>query len=86
MDNNNSNSPQPPKRPRTRKSDGKFKGDGAGLNTAWEPTELAETVKEKEVKYEVKTKIDGTSNPSAGKYSKKSKVRPSFGNITTTFH
>lgn len=89
MDNNNSNSPQQPKRRRARKSDGSFKGDNPAtpdLNEAWEPTELIETVKEKEVKYSVQTKISGTSNPTAGKYAKKGKVQPSFGNITTTFH
>ncbi len=74
---------QPRRRARTPK--GQFDGSNQ-LNGAWEPTEIAEVVKEKEVKYEVKTKIDGSSNSTAGKYSKKSKVRPTFGKVTTTFH
>ena len=89
MATNSSNNPQPPKRRRARKADGSFKGDNPAtpnINEAWEPTDVAEVVKEKEVKYEVQTKVSGTSNPTAGKYSKKGKVRPSFGNITTTFH
>jgi len=87
MDNNNS--PQKPQRKRARKPNGSFKGDSPGtpgLNEAWEPTEMIEAVKEKEVKYSVQQKVDGTSNPTAGKYAKKGKVRPSFGNITTTFY
>jgi hypothetical protein len=82
---NNSNSPQKPQRKRARKPSGKFEG-GSELNQAWEPTEMIEAVKEKEVKYTVKQKVDGTSDPTAGKYAKKGKVRPSFGNITTTFY
>lgn len=84
MDNNNNPAP---KRRRARKADGSFKGDNPatpGLNEAWEPTELIETVKEKEVKYTVRQKVDGTSNPTAGKYARKGKVRPTFGNVTTT--
>ena len=80
---------QKPQRRRARKADGKFKGDNPdtpNVNEAWEPTELAESVGEKEVDYTVKAKVEGTSKPSAGKYQKKGKVRPTFGNITTTYH
>ena len=83
-----SNSPAP-KRRRARQPNGAFKGDNPAtpnINEAWEPTELAETVKEKEVKYNVQTKVDGTSKGTVGKYGKKGNVRPSFGNITPTFH
>ena len=86
MDNNNK--PQPRRR-RARKSDGTFQGDNPatpGLNEAWEPTDVAEVVKEKEVKYTINQKVTGTSEPTAGKYSKKQKIRPTFGNVTTTFH
>ena len=84
MDNSSNKKPL---RKRARKPDGSFKGDNPatpGLNEAWEPTELIETVKEKEVKYSVRQKVDGTSNPTAGKYARKGKVRPTFGNVTTT--
>ncbi len=82
----NSNN-QPPKRRRARKADGSFKGDNPAtpdLNEAWEPTELAEVVSPKEVGYSVRQKVDGTSNATAGKYAKKGKVQPTFGNVTTT--
>lgn len=72
-----------PKRKRTRKSDGQFKPDD-GVNNAWEPTEMIEAVSEKTVKYKVTQKVSGTSNSSAGKYTQASKVRPTFGNVTTT--
>ena len=87
MDNKDNKDKSPRRRARTPK--GHYKGDNTatpGLNEAWEPTDIAEVVSEKEVKYTVKPKVGGTSNPTAGKYSKKGKVRPSFGNITTTFH
>lgn len=87
MDNNNK-SPKP-RRKRARQPDGSFKGDNPAtpdLNEAWEPTDLAEVAQEKEVKYSVQTKITGTSDPTAGKYGKKSKIRPTFGNITTTYN
>lgn len=83
---NNSNNKQKPLRKRARKPDGSFKGDNPatpGLNEAWEPVEIIEAVKEKEVKYSVRQKVDGTSNPTAGKYAKKRKVQPTFGNVTT---
>lgn len=83
------NNPRPARR-RARKPDGKFQGDNPTtpeLNEAWEPTDVAEVVKEKEVKYEVKSKVSGTSNDTAGKYGKKGKVvKPTFGNVTTVHH
>lgn len=85
MDNNSNK--QKPLRKRARKPDGSFKGDNPatpGLNEAWEPVEIIESVKEKEVKYSVRQKVAGTSNPTAGKYAKKSKVQPTFGKVTTT--
>ena len=80
------NKPQQNRR-RSRKSDGTFRGDNPdtpGLNEAWEPTDIAEVVGEKEVDYKVKPKVTGTSDPTAGKYSKKGKIRPTFGNVTST--
>jgi hypothetical protein len=88
MDNNKAK-PQQQKRRRARKPDGKFQGDNPStpdLNEAWEPTDVAEVVTEKEVKYTVKQRVTGTSEASAGKYAKKQKVRPTFGNVTTTYH
>ena len=84
MDNNK---PQP-KRRRARKSDGKFQGNNPATETneAWEPVDVAEVVSPKEVKYEVKPKVGGTSNPTAGKYGKKPKVTPTFGKVTSTSH
>jgi hypothetical protein len=82
-----SNSPKKPLRKRARKPDGSFKGDNPAtpnVNEAWEPTELAEVVSPKEVKYSVRQKVDGTSNPTAGKYAKKGKIHPTFGKVTTT--
>ena len=79
-----------PKRRRARKPDGKYKGDNPatpGLNEAWEATDIAEALP-KENSYEVQQKVTGTSEPTAGKYSKKSKVRPkgNFGNDYTTYN
>lgn len=84
-------SPQKPRpaRRRARKPDGSFKGDNPStpdLNEAWESTDIAEGVSEKTVKYEVTSKVDGTSQSTAGKYSKPEKIRPTFGKITTTLH
>lgn len=84
----NSNKPDPAKRKRARKPDGQFKGDNPstpGLNEAWEPTGVEEALP-KEISYEIKQKVDGISNNSAGKYEKKSKVRPSKSNVHTTYH
>ena len=85
MDNNNS--PQKPssKRKRARQSDGKFEG-GAELNLHVEATDIAESLSTSEVDYSVRQKITGTSKPTAGKYGKKDKVRPTFGNTTTTYN
>ena len=80
MDNNNS-----PKRRRARNSNGSFKGDG-GLNQAWEATPLDRVVSDKTVDYAIKQQVSGPSTPSAGKYGKKDKVRPTFGSVTTTFN
>jgi len=79
-----------PKRRRARKADGKFKGDNPttpGLNEAWEPTGIEEALP-KENSYSVQQKVTGTSEPTAGKYSKKEKIRPrgTFGNVTTTYN
>ena len=77
--NNNSK----PKRQRARKTDGKFEGNTAP-NTAWEPVDLEP--EDKPIKYQVKQKVEGTSQDSAGKYSrtKTKKIRPTFGNVFTT--
>ena len=80
MDNNNS-----PKRRRARKPDGSFKVD-AGLNEAWEATPIDRVVSDKTVDYSIKQQVSGPSTPSAGKYGKKDKVRPTFGSVTTTFN
>jgi hypothetical protein len=85
MDNNNS-SPKP-RRKRARKPNGSFQGDNPSTpehNEAWEAVELAEEVGEKTVKYSVEQKVTSTSEPTAGKYGKKGKIRPTFGNVTST--
>ena len=79
-----------PKRRRARKADGKFQGDNPatpGLNEAWEATDIAEALPKKP-SYEVQQKVSTPSKPSAGKYSKKEKVRPkgNFGNVYTTYN
>lgn len=77
----------PPKRRRARQSDGTYKGsnpDTKGHDEAWEPTPIEESLPKKENKYKVKPRVGGTSQASAGKYSKKPKVRPTFGNVTST--
>ena len=71
-----------PKRQRTRKGDGKFKAD-KGLNEAWVPTDIEEALP-KENDYAVKKLVEGTSQPSAGKYGKREMIRPTFGTVTTT--
>ena len=82
MDNNNS-SPTP-KRRRARKADGKYQGENpaAEVNQAWEPTPIEDALSTSEVRYGVKKKVDSTGN--AGKYGKKDKIRPTFGNVTST--
>ena len=84
----NKDSKKTPQRKRARQTTGQFKGDNPGtpgFNEAWEPTAIEEALPStKEVKYTVKQKVDGTSNDTAGKYSKPGKVRPTFGSVTTT--
>ena len=85
MTDSNLNNPAS-KRRRARKPSGEFKGDNPAtpLNEAWEPTPIEDALSTNEVSYGVKQKVDGTSKPSAGKYGKKNKVRPTFGNVTST--
>lgn len=83
------NSQQANKRRRARKVDGQFKGDNPAtpdLNEAWEPTPVEEALPKKENNNLVKQKVTGSSQSSAGKYSKQSKVRPTFGKVYTTFN
>ena len=82
------NSNPAPKRRRARKPDGKFKGDNPAtpdLNEAWEPTGIEAALPKKNA-YEVKPKVSGTSQDTAGKYSKKPKVKPTFGKAHTTYN
>lgn len=71
---------------RARQSDGTFKGEhpDTPVNEAWEPIE-AEAALDKDIKYSVKQKVNGTTPgiDTAGKYSKKPGVRPTFGTVTT---
>lgn len=80
---------EPTKRRRARKPDGKFQGDNPNTvtNEAWESTDIAAALP-KENSYAVQQKVSGTSEPTAGKYSKKEKIRPrgTFGNVTTTYN
>jgi len=75
--------PKPRRRARTKA--GHFKADDptTEVNEAWEPVE-AESALPKEKDYKIKAKIEGPSSPTSGKYSKKPKIRPTFGTITTT--
>lgn len=78
-----------PARRRARKPDGTFQGDNPTtpeLNEAWEPVDVARAVKPKTATYGVKDRINGTSEPTAGKYGKKEKVRPTFGKVSTIYH
>ena len=74
-----------PARRRARKPDGKFQ-ENRETNQAWEPTPIEDAIGEKTVDYSIKQKVSGPSEPSAGKYGKKDKVRPTFGNVYTTYH
>lgn len=47
---------------------------------------MAEAVSEKAVDYSVKPKVSTISDNTAGKYSKQPKIRPTFGNVTSTSH
>ena len=73
---------------RARKSDGKFKGDNPStpdVNEAWEPIDVAPALPKKD--YSPKTKVQGVSNNTAGKYGKGPKVtRPGIGKATTKFY
>ena len=77
-----------PKRRRARKADGKFRANdpNTATNEAWESVPISEALPKKDGKYAVKQKVQTTSKDSAGKYSKKEKVRPTFGKVTTTYH
>ena len=81
MDNNPT-----PKRRRARKADGSFRADNPATphNEAYESTPIEDALSTNEVTYGVKQKVEGSSKPSAGKYAKKGKVRPTFGNVTST--
>lgn len=75
------------KRRRARKPSGEFKGNDPStpnVNEAWEPTPIEDALSTNEVTYGVKQKVEGTSKSTAGKYSKKDKIRPTFGNVTST--
>jgi len=82
------NSNPAPKRRRARKPDGTYKGDNPAtpyVNEAWEPTGIEEALPKKNA-YEVKPKVSGTSQGTAGKYGKKAKVNPTFGKAHTTYN
>ena len=68
-----------PARRRARKADGKYRANDptTAVNEAWEPVEVQEGVGEKTVDYTVRPKVDGTSEPTAGKYSKARCAPPS---------
>lgn len=74
-----------PARRRARKADGQYRADDPNttVNEAWEPVEVEQAVGQKTVDYSVRQKVTGTSEESAGKYGKKSKVRPTFGSVTS---
>ena len=78
--------PTPSKRRRARKADGKYQGDNPATphNEAYEALPIEDALSTNEVTYGVKQKVDGSSKPTAGKYAKKGKVRPTFGNVTST--
>ena len=83
------NSNPAPKRRRARKPDGKFQGDNPAtpnLNEAWEPAGIEAALPKKKNPYEVKPKVGGTSQDTAGKYKKKPKVKPTFGQVHTTYN
>ena len=77
-----------PRRKRARKADGQFKGDNPStpeLNEAWEPEEVTEALPKKN-DYSVKKKVEGPSGNTAGKYSRKDRVKPTFGKVYTTYN
>ena len=75
-----------PARRRARKPDGQYRANdpATAVNEAWEPVEVETAVGEKTVDYSIKQKVSGTSQDTAGKYSKQPTVRPTFGNVTST--
>jgi hypothetical protein len=74
------------KRRRARKPNGSFKADNPQTphNEAYEAVPIDESLSTNNVSYGVKQKVVGTSKPTAGKYGKKDKIRPTFGNVTST--
>ena len=74
-----------PTRRRARKADGKYRGDDptTTVNEAWESVEIEQAVGDKSVDYSVRQKVSTTSESTPGKYAKKSKVRPTFGSVTS---
>ena len=77
--------PKVPQRQRARNKEGTYKGGNPELNQAWVATEV-EAGLEKKIDYTIKTKIDGPSQSTAGKYGKRDLIRPTFGNVTTVQH
>lgn len=73
------------KRRRARKPNGSFKADNpqTAHNEAYEAISIDESLSTNQVSYGVKQKVVGTSKPTAGKYGKKEKIRPTFGNVTS---
>ena len=79
---------EPTKKPRQRRarnSNGKYRGDDptTSVNEAWEPIEVEQAVGDKTVDYSVRQKVSSASEATPGKYAKKSKVRPTFGSVTS---
>ena len=74
-----------PSRKRARNSNGHYRADNpeTAVNEAWEPVEVEQAVGEKTVDYSVRQKVSSSSEATPGKYAKKSKVRPTFGNVTS---
>ena len=86
MTSSNLNSPAN-KRRRARKPSGEFRGNDPAtpdVNEAWEATPIDRALSDNSVGYGVRKKVEGTSKPTAGKYGKKDKIRPTFGNVTST--
>ena len=74
-----------PARKRARNSNGHYRADNpeTTVNEAWEPIEVEQAVGEKTVDYSVRQKVQSSSEATPGKYAKKSKVRPTFGSVTS---
>ena len=71
-----------PARRRARTNKGHFKADDptTPVNEAWEAVPTDEALPKKVSNQ----KVTGLSNDTAGKYSKPAKIKPTFGNVTTT--